>query len=231
MQVINFIGEGNNTFSGVTKLRKSTFRAGNATAGTGIVSLPAAATFDATEALMTVYNSANALGVTPDQETIIPIMLRIRNTVTNTAATDFRIVVTMDNIDRYTSGGTTLVGASPFWDTTATFAQRTSKATINFGSVVSTAASSDVVVVASELIRSSIFIAGESSEMWFGAGPTAPNILNAEADQIALTPYPIVIGRGCTMTVHGYGTSQTGGNPAWEVEFFYVEHPPTNQDS
>jgi hypothetical protein len=228
MKVLQLAGSTDNTYAGVEKFRRSTYRAANPTAGTGIASLPAAATFDATEALMTVYNTASASGSSTEVEVIQPIMLRIRNTVTNTAATNFRVVVTIDNKNRWTSGGTLATPTGMEIDTTEGWAARATKATVYFGNIVSNAASANVITVASKMVRSSIYTAGEETEMWFGEGMSNPNVTDREADSVTLTPFPVYIGRECTMTVHAFGASQTGGSPAWEYELFYLEHPPTN---
>ncbi len=207
---------------GVELLRRSCFFAANAARGTGIASKTAGQAYSATQALMTVYNSASVDD--GDVEWITPVMLRLTNTVTNTAATDFNIEIYRDPKNRWTSGGTALTGEMMSCDTDAGWAEKTSVATIYFGDIVAAAAGTYNAKMAAFKARTSIYTAGESLTIWFGAGPGSVNVKDAEADVIVL-PLPIRIGRGSSMTIHGYGASQTGGSPAWDVEFYYIEHP------
>jgi len=224
MDILQLAGATDNTYAGVEKFRKSVFVARNPTVGTGIASLDGAVAYDATEALMTVYNSASATN--GDVEWIQPIMLRLKATAVNTSATTQQFTISLDNINRYTSGGTTLTGAPLSQDTATGWSARTSKATINFGVVVAPAASSDNIIVSDVVASRAIYAANDTTEIWFGSGAVTSTGAVTDHAIICATPAPIHIGRGCTMTVHAYGASQAA-DPAFEVEFFYLEHPPT----
>lgn len=206
-------------------LSRSFFVASNPTAGTGIATADAATARSATANAMTVFNS----DTTGKTARIIPVRLWIRATAINTSAADLKAVIYLDDIDRYTSGGTTLSSVACIDSGLAGFAEPTSKATINFGVLV-TAAASDENKIYEREITTTILKADDEFDFWFG---DAPSILAPTAKatgyyekSVILVP-PMWIDPGATMVFDTYGTSQAA-DPAWEVEFWYIENPNNN---
>ena len=183
---------------------KGKFYACNPTAGTGIASTDASTSYDETDSLITIYNSSTSDVV------IRPNLLRLVAKAVNTSATDFYLVGYLDAGDRYTSGGTTLTAVNTAIDST-----NTSGATINFGSLVTTAASANARKVFQTMVSDAIFTADESISVQFGDGhPTSI--------QNSVVVHSFAIPAGYTLTVHGFGTAQAA-DPAFECEFIFTE--------
>jgi len=197
-------------------LSESFFVATNPTPGTGIVNVDTGLdAVTATAALMTHYNSASASA--GDNQWAVPIYMRLTATAVNTAGVDFRLVINLDNIQRYASGGTTLTLASTSVDTRTGYTNRTPKSVVNFGSVVAAAAGS-AQQVANAYLSPVIFAADDSCELVWGDGATS---YSATAQNVARV-LPMYIGRQCTMVIHELAKSQTA-SPDFEVEYGFAE--------
>ena len=206
-------------------LRRSFWRASNPTTGTGIASLDAATARSATANLMTVYNS----DTTDQRARIIPVRLWLRATAVNTTASDLHAAIYIDKINRWSSGGTaitpTYTGISGHEDWTAP----TTKATIKFGVLVTPAESAEVKVYDRE-ITTTILKADDEFDFWFGDAPglIAPTVAaTGYYEKSVIAVPPVWLDPGATMIFDTYGTAQAA-DPAWEFEFWYVEHPNNN---
>ena len=210
----NFVAQNNGR-----SLSESVFFATNATPGTGIASDTVATAFADTEALMTIFNSASATANPSDNQYIIPVFLRLTATSINTSATNFRLIGELAGENRYTSGGTTLTSKSCSVDTRSGYTNRTPKATINFGDIVSTDGATRQRVF-NTMVSEAILAVDESLEIWFGDCPNA-----SSANNVKVVP-PVWIGRGSSLSIHGVAASQAA-DPDFEVEFCYIEsgHP------
>lgn len=204
---------------GRERLRESIYVAHNATPGTGIVSKDAPTSYSATSALMTIYNSATVAA--GNNHWIIPMWLRLTATTANTNATNLRLIGNIDDKDRYSSGGTALTTAlssltSTSVDTRDNYAQRTPKATIWFGDLTTNAVGTINGRVFSTMVSQAVLTADETVEIHFGENH------GSQADNIKVVP-PVWIGRGSSLVIHEMAAAQSA-DPAFEVEFCYIEH-------
>ncbi len=208
--------------TGTGPLNESIFSATNATVGTGIASKAASTGYLATNALMSIHNTAT-LVQTNNNVWLHPIMLRLWATQANTSAEDSRLVFAMDNIIRRTSGGTQITPVSTSIDTRDGYTQRTPEADIYFGDITTAAASSDEVLLAHPFIKTAIFAASEGVEIWFGADVGAGGMDAADQNINRISVPPMPIGRVCTLLIHFFSTSTPSDDPAFEFEFVYAE--------
>jgi hypothetical protein len=213
--MFNFVAK-----NGKEGLSESVFYATNATPGTGIASKDAPTSFSATAGILNIYNSASTSA--GDNQYVIPVYIRLTATTANTSATNFRLVGSLDVIDRYSSGGTALTGASTSADTRTGYASRTPKATIYAGELTLAAASSAKRVF-NTYVSQAVLTADESLEIWFGEAPSG-----SLGDNVKVVP-PVWIGRGCSLAIHEIAASQAA-DPAFEYEVCWIEagHPRFN---
>ena len=139
-----------------------------------------------------------------------PNILRLVNKAANSSATDFYLVGVLDAGNRYTSGGSTLTAVNTAIDSAVT-----SNATINFGALVTTAASGNERKVFQSQVSKDVFAADEMVEVRFGSGETS-------GDNVVAV-HGFAIPAGYTLTIHGFGAAQAA-DPAFGVEFIYTEH-------
>lgn len=205
-------------------LSRSYFRAQNPTAGTGIASLDAATSVSTTSGILSVYNAATAA----QGNVIQPVRLRLRATAVNTTASDGRIAIYTDTIDRYTSGGTAITETACINSGEGSaFVAPTSKATIRFGALTTPAATAEVKIV-DRLVISTILAAGDVIDCFFGgAAEMFGDTGTGHPDTIAHLFPPVWIRPLSSMVVWWYGTAQAA-DPAFEFEFDYLETPNQN---
>ena len=211
-------------------LRESLFYVTNGTANTGIVITSLASSFAATKGFLNVYNSASATASPGQNQWIIPIFLRMRATRANTGASRFTVIGSLDNKDRYSSGGSglsTLV-VVPALDTATGYASRAAKATIKFGSLTLAAASTSVKRVMNMQLTTNVAAAHDTLEIWFGPafGPST----FASGKHTVRYASMIWIGRGCSLALHNTTAGNQSQDIKPEVEFYYAEmgHPKFN---
>ena len=195
-------------------IKRVVYRASNATPGTGIVSKSAATTYSATAGLCTIYNSASR--TSGDCHIIVPRRIRITATTANTDATNFRLVGNIDNIDRYSSGGTALTENASYVDTTTNFAYRTPKATVTFGELT-LAAESNAKRVFNTYMSEAVLTADESLELVFNNEIASSSITNIKVVS------EVAIGPGCSLTIHEVAAAQSA-DAAFEVEIEWEEY-------
>ena len=201
-------------------LSESFYVAENATVGTGIAT-PASGvdTVTATAAETVIYNAANASA--GDNQWVIPIYYRLKATTTNTSGSNFRIAQVLDGVDRYTSGGTTLTSKSTSVDTRTGYTNRTPKARIDYGVLVTTAASS-AQNCGTIALSDAILVDDETVEIVYG-DQVGGGTKDTSSSMLSL---PIWIGRQCSLVYHHLSASQAA-DCEFEVSIGYVElgHP------
>jgi hypothetical protein len=124
------------------KLKESYFTFNNPTVGTGIACNADPTAITATEACLIIDNSATRQGNNPDNHHVILDYIKMTVTAAGTGATKARLAFFIDNINRYSSGGTELTGKNTSYDTRDSYSDRTPKAKVYFGDITATAANS-----------------------------------------------------------------------------------------
>ncbi len=150
---------------------------------------------------------------------IYPISLKLLVTAAPTSAAFWQMSMRLDNIERYTSGGSTIV---PVNVNGATGAQ--SQAAIYFGAITAVAASASARLVANAMINPTIPLVKDTIVISFGApaGDTSfANVASVNKTTIVNVP-PVVIPPGQALVIGMFGTSNAGA-PAFEFQFDYVE--------
>ena len=186
------------------------FVAINPTAGTGIVG-PVSTTFDEAKALMTVYNSSTTV-------TIYPLALALHVTVVGTTGTRQNFTHTIDDGNRYSSGGTALTTAN-----TNSGSTTASAATITFGALVTTAASGSRRLLGNNQIReAAIEIVGDRYEWNFGGAQSQSGSRVATVADFHQSLPSVAIAPGDTWVLHHWRGAITVG-VTFEANFSYLE--------
>lgn len=195
------------------------FHASNPTPGTGIAGIAAADGYDAAEALWSLYNSAtDAEGVR-----IYPDFIEIVNTVVDTNGTTIRVDVHMDNITRWSSGGSALTAVNTNMDST-----ESAKGVCRFGALVTTAASSSVRKLMGRPISSTDIVVGDVIRLEFGESKAGSfQGVTQEAEATAgrfwvLPCPPVVLGPGDNLLFTVNCASQSGA-ATWEINCGWYE--------
>lgn len=190
-------------------LEGSYFKAINPTPDTGIASAITAA-FSATAALWTLYNAdaANGKQIALDYIRIIP-------TVVPASATRSEVVIAIDNIQRFSSGGSTIAAKGANMDQATA-----SIATFNFGAVVAAAESGNVRRLARAQLRAAIPVAFEELVITFGSesAPGTTTLGGTTAQRNVVDVGPVVIGPGHTLVGHVWHPGNAATPASWEVE-------------
>ena len=199
----------------------SYFVATNPTTGTGIATTTSVvddgnsgATSAQTRPLMIVRN-ANAVG----GNNIYPLAIKLLVTSAPTSATFWQMSIRLDDIARYTSGGSTIVPKK-----VNPLSEATSPAQIYFGAITAAAASSNALLVANSMANPTIPVVKDTMIItfgWPGADSNFGNIVTVNTQKVISVP-PIVIPPGYSMVLGMWGTSNAAA-PAFEFQFDYVE--------
>ncbi len=209
-------------------LSRSSFRAGNPTPGTGIVSQNDAVANTATIGLMNVFNSALIDGTEP--YVIRPVWLKLFGGVINTTASEANMTLYLDEINRYTSGGTAITEQALIHTGESGYTLPVSKATIHFGELLLTAVS-DANLVGHIKMSKIELVADDHFDIYFAGG--APGGSRDGTMLRGPGPFevpPVWIRPGANLSFHWWATAQAA-DPAFEFEFFYTESPNANQDT
>lgn len=199
------------------------FVAINPTAGTGIISAtPITLAAAATAASMVVFNGNAGSATSSTAVNIYPLYLKFFETAASTGGTQLNFQFHLDNINRFTSGGTALtINNTNRGSTTA------SNAVINFGALTSVAANSDKQVSGNLRCRLGLIdIIGDQLQFNFG-GPilTPPSTLSTTATvgifNFGIMPLVIAPGESMVLTIWQPTTFTTG--VTYEVEFGFIE--------
>ena len=209
-------------------LSRSTFVATNPTPGTGIAMQDDSVARSAVLAMMNVFNSADSL--LNEFYVIIPVWLKLQASAANTTADDGSLDIYLDQVDRYTSGGTTITPQALIQSAEADFVDPTTKATINFGELV-TAGATDENLVAHVNVATAVLTVDDLIELYWG---DAPGSGGRDGTLVrgpgSFSVPPMWIRAGANMSLHWYGANQAA-DPGFEFEFFYVEKPNANSTS
>lgn len=194
--------------------RKSTFVAQTAAFQTGVADHAAVTTFDATKAIMNIYNTASrsAVSAADKNQWIIPLKLLIVCRSIPTATTSVNVQAVLDAADRYSSGGVLLTSQQTSRDTQANWAKRTQKARIYAGALT-LAAATDAEDIGATQLKSAIPVADDAWVINFG-GEAAGDLPRMD------------IGPGCNLSLHPITPAQSAAG-AYSMVLWYLEtqHP------
>lgn len=193
----------------------STFRATNATFGTGIAQA-IQTSWTATTPILTLFNSDAAGGLS-----IVPDYIKLINSAAGASTTASHMAAILDAGNRFSSGGSALTAANAnSGNTTA------SKATINFGAVTATAASApkqvgrDAIKTQATpcwLVGDEIFIKFGNFDNTFGpTNGAATNVYPAPCGQVYVAPQT-------TLLIYLWNISNAVTPPSWEIEMGWYE--------
>jgi len=198
-------------------MSESFFTATNATPGTGIETInDTPTTVTATTPQTIIYNQANA--TSGENQWVIPMYYRLSGTAVNTSGTNFRIAQYLDNIDRYTSGGTAITGKSTSYDTRTGYTDRTPKARVNHGVLVATAAGSQKLI-ANTYLSDDVFVVDETVELVYG-DQIGGGVKDTSSSMMVA---PVWIGRKCSLLYHWLTTGTDSADLAAEIEICWAE--------
>lgn len=187
-------------------LEGSHFIARNPTPGTGIIGHAAPTTLDDTKPLLLIKNSA-ALN---SGINIILDYIRLRLTTAGTASTNVRFDMKVDNINRYTSGGTTLV---PQNVNMGSIIQSVAFGSIYYGAITAPAVGNNVRTLDGMEFRPVIGVVGDTYTLNFGGSSAPPVALITSGTTIChatVNFHPVVIGPGQSFLLHQWSASQSG---------------------
>jgi hypothetical protein len=193
----------------------SYFMATNPTPGTGIDGIAAADGYDATEALLTVYNAAS----TSTDTRIYLDYLRLYSTLAPTSATDIAWVHEIDTAQRYSSGGSAITEVNVNGAST-----QTSSATIYFGAITAAAATANRLL-GGGILRTVISVVGDIYTFDYGAANKA-SLCGAVMEgttvaSLTIPCCPVVLGPANTYVFQLNGTSQAAKqNHEFELGFW-----------
>ena len=205
-------------------LSRSTFVATNPTPGTGIASLAASTSRSATVALMNVFNGAATNGTEP--YVIRPVYLRLMANAAASSATACYLSIYLDEVQRYSTGGSAITEQALIQSAEADFTDPTSKATIHFG-LLTLDGATDENLVANVRAQDGALAIDDVITLWFGDGAASGGGTTMIESADIVVP-PMFIRPGAGMSIHQWGASQTN-DPEFEFEFFYIEKPNANQ--
>lgn len=173
------------------------------------LSAAAQSSFLATQALWTLKNtSATATGTR-----IYPQLAKIVYATGGTAGTRVEVAVALDDVTRYSSGGTAVSIKNVNMDTTTA---PLTVATVNAGDITAAAAGANVRYVARSTLSTAIPGAGETFTIDFGFPFSQP--ITAKGASLP----PVVIGPGQSMVIHEWSPSQSA-TPTGELLLCWVE--------
>ena len=194
----------------------SMFVAVNPTAGTGILGHAAPTTFDETKPYLNIYNGNAAGG-----NNIYIQRILLVDTVVSVGDTRTQFNFTIDNINRYTSGGTALT-----INNTNKSAGNTTGASIFAGATIAPAAGSSRRLLGNYVIKgANIDVVWDTIEFVFGS--TGGSTTSAVAPSTTATYFTrympaLAIGPGHSLLMYQWAASQSTG-PTYEVVVDYIE--------
>lgn len=226
MSFLNFIKHRNAVNPG-ENLKESYYTFNNPSVGTGIALNADPTAISATEAALIIDNSASRTN--GDTVSLHLDYIKLTCTAAGTGATSARLAFYLDNINRYSSGGTTLTGKSTSYDTSSSYTDRASKAVVNFGDVTAVAASSAkhicTTLIKNDTTADPLFAVDDV----FTLKSDSPKIGGANvfdsagrADSAFYIP-PVYIYPGCSLLVVPLFPAQSAAS-SFEVEIGLIEH-------
>lgn len=202
----------------------SYFKATNATPGTGIIHALTTA-FSATAALLCLRNTD-----TEGAKRVYMDYIRIvtgATAISMTAATSIEMAVTVDNTNRYSSGGTSITPVNANMDSA-----QGSIVNLNFGAVVLAAASGSVRLLSrAACVRRAApaMVTGDQFLIDFGVVTVQTlAVAGAAAPATAATAYtihlgPVIIGGGDSLNFHLWYPAGATTAPTFEFEIGWWE--------
>jgi len=193
------------------------FKATNPAFGTGIAQSIVTG-FLATSPILSIFNSAGSGGLS-----IHPDYIKLICTAAGATSTAAHLAIVLDVINRFSSGGSTITAANP-----NSGSSTTSKAVINFGALVATAASA-----ARQIGRDAIktqaapcWVVGDEVFIKFGNFDNTFGPTNGAASNIYPAPTgPVVIAPGHTLLLYLWNVANATTAPSWEFEMGWAERP------
>ncbi len=183
------------------------------TPGTGIIGHAVNTTFVETKPMFCLFNGGNA--------SIYPLYLRLTMTVVPVGNTQQQFTTTIDQGNRFSSGGTALTLANNNMNS-----QNLTAAQITVGAVTATAASSQRRVIQNRVFRNVIGVVGDVYQWSWGSGELVdPSGLPTDGTLRAHVMYvnsPLVVSPGCSLCITAWGATYSTG-ATYEYEFGYVE--------
>jgi len=175
-------------------------------------------TFAATNAVLTVRQGSQIFG---QERKIIPLSLRLICTTVPATTTRIDAAIVMDNIIRYSSGGTQLVTG---FNNSNMDTGDVSRTIIHFGALTLSAASVNSRIISRAVVSNSLPIQFDEFSIYWNPKFAEAAIASTPAGaRKGATVMPCMIGPGQTMSVHLWfpGNATTAGQ--YEVEFMYME--------
>lgn len=191
-----------------------TYTAVNATAGTAIAQA-VSASFSATAALLTMRNTENVL--------VRPRQIRLICNTVPASGTNMFAAITIDDIARYSSGGTAITPKCANMAETRT----SSVGSLYFGAVVLAAAGTNVRTVGRAQVRSVIPIVGDSFVFKFGNDALAVGATPVNGTAPSIVPHnfaEVILGSGHAMNLHVWYASNAVTPAQYEFEMIWDEN-------
>ncbi len=192
----------------------------NTVPGTGIIGHAAPVTFDETKAAFYLFNGGNL--------SIYPLFLKLTMTVLPVGNTMQKFTTTLDQGNKYASGGTTLPNnASPGIFNVNLPSASNSAAQIVVGAPLLSAATSSRRLVSHRPFRPTVIgVVGDVYQFNWGSGELVdpsglPNDGTLRA-HVMYTIAPLVVSPGTNMAIYAWGATFSTG-ATYEYEFGYVE--------
>lgn len=207
-QAANVITVSNKEFGCVDE--GSYFMALTPTPGTGIIGTVSIAAITDVSPTMVIYNGHAT-------KMLYPQFLNLHETVVSTTGARVQFTFYVDNINRYTSGGTALT-----INNANSGSSLTSGAVINVGAIVSPAASAKKLVD-HVVFRGTIDVVEDQYEMVFGsagAGLSTGSRAATVSDFSKSLP-PIALAPGHSLVMHQWAGSQVNA-PTYEYRFGFI---------
>lgn len=189
------------------------FTAVNPTPGTGIASAAAPTTLVETTPVLVIYNGSQNLNIDL-------VAIRLLDTAHSTGGTGINFTHSLDNGNRYSSGGTALT-----INNVNSASTNTSLAVINFGAVTATAKSSKQRNLGNLMFRPTVIDAtGDKYEIQYGEGATGSvnPVDGTAASHLVIGVPPVIIAPGWSYLINLWKASMSAA-VSFEVEIDYVE--------
>lgn len=180
------------------------------TPGTGVIGTVSIAAITDVSPTAVFYNSSTT-------KRIYPQFLNLHETVVSTAGARVQFTFYLDNINRYTSGGTLLTNGN-----TNSGSSADTGLVAHVGGIVSPAASAKVLV-AHIVFRGTIDVVEDQYEIVFGShgGGTVTGPQATTVQHFSATAPPVCIMPGHSLVMHQWAASQANA-PTYEYNFGYI---------
>ena len=188
----------------------------------GVASLDADDTYTATIGLLNIFNTGVPSGAENFKNLLIlPRKIQLTAKAANDNATDMYLHFYLDQKDRYSTGGTTLVPNATNSASTNGFARKTAGARVEFGELtLAAASSSDEVLIWQARVAVGVMAIDDQITINFAMGDE--HYTTGEESSGIVLP-PVFIGQGANLSVHLVATSQTA-DPKFMLAMWHEEY-------